>query len=61
MTDPDDTPDAAVAALEESRRANRSVGALLAEHAESLSIVRAHREANHYTEKFRDIIRGLHA
>jgi len=54
-------PDDARAALEESRQANRRATGLLAEVSASLSIVRAHREANHYTEKFRDIIRGLHA
>jgi hypothetical protein len=59
MTSPEEreTEEARQALL--ATRASASVTAGIIEEARSaLDVVRAHREANHYTEKFRSIIRG---
>lgn len=45
-------------ALAESRLANRRVGSLLAQTSATFDLVRAHRETNHFADKFRAIIQG---
>lgn len=60
---PDDatgTPDAGKRALNESKRLNTGANEIIRESAEVLGAVRSFREENHYTQKFRTIIRGTH-
>lgn len=48
-------------ALAESRLANRRVVPLIAQTSATFDLVRAHREANHFADKFRAIIQGSRA
>lgn len=52
--------DDAKRALAESQAANTASNAIIEESAKWLGIVAKFRDDNHYTEKFRAIIRGTH-
>lgn len=45
-------------AVEAAQRSSRQVDTLISDIQRSLSVVRESRNANHYTDKFRTILRG---
>lgn len=47
-------------ALHESRANKRQTDKVIADAQQTFSLIRAHREANHYVDKFRAILRGTH-